>query len=70
MKTRKGEAEFIHWDVNELAMVTDNVRAIGTHKWLVEKGMETDQNLNKEESVLSSWLLSERNKPHILPCFL
>lgn len=31
LKIGKGEAEFVHWDVNELIIITDNVRPIGTH---------------------------------------
>jgi len=26
LKTGKCEAEFIHWDVNELVIITDNIR--------------------------------------------
>lgn len=26
LKTGKREAEFIHWDVNELVIITDNIR--------------------------------------------
>lgn len=40
---RKYETEFTNWDVNELVIITEYVRVLGTHSmWLVEKGMDTD----------------------------